>query len=225
MSDKTLDPKLYVVDAASGIRIPAHVAKNLVDVKSIVPNKWNPNSMESFMRSKLVKGIQTDGFVYPVLVRPYTGIEEDADWEIVDGEHRWRVATDELGMSKIPIINLGPISDAQAKELMIKANALRGEFDSVKLANVVKELVDTYGKGNVVDSLPYQPERVDALLAMTATDLNTLLPLAGGSPTPPPTTAAPTDPAGEFKTLDPAGFTADCKCPRCGFEFNNKKAA
>jgi hypothetical protein len=39
--------------------------------------------------------------------------------------------------------------------LTIRANTLKGEFDSIQLAEIVKELVDESGVQAMVDALPY----------------------------------------------------------------------
>ena len=88
--------------------------------------------MDSFMRDKLVKAIRRDGFILPILVRPMKDpkkLKQGLKWEIIDGEHRWSVAEAELEMSRVPVLNLGEVSDAKAKEITIRANTLKGEFD------------------------------------------------------------------------------------------------
>lgn len=115
------------------------------------------------MREKLVRAIRTDGFIVPIIVRPETRPEKLAQgvkWEIIDGEHRWHVADNELGMPEVPIVNLGPISDSQAKQITVKANTLRGEFDSVQLATMLDDLVKDVGKSAVVEALPFTQERI-----------------------------------------------------------------
>jgi ParB/RepB/Spo0J family partition protein len=213
-------PKL---DPLAGISVPQQITKLLVPIEDVVPNTWNPNSMDTFMRDKLVKAIRKDGFVLPVLVRPAP--EGSASkWEIVDGEHRWRVASEELQMKAIPVLNLGPITDSEAKAITIKANTLRGEFDSVKLAKMVDSLVKEYGKEIVIENLPYTPERVQSMLDLVYTDPNDL---TLGEPD---KSQAPEGDKGsgkddEFKSFTPSDTKLDHKCPRCGFEFNESKSA
>jgi ParB/RepB/Spo0J family partition protein len=215
-------PKL---DPLAGIAVPQQIVKLLVPIEEVVPNTWNPNSMDSFMRDKLVKAIRKDGFVLPVLVRPAP--EGSASkWEIVDGEHRWRVASEELQMKAIPVLNLGAISDAEAKALTIKANTLRGEFDSVKLAQMVGDLVKEYGKENVIDSLPYTGERIESMMDLINTNLDELkLSEPEKSQAPGDSGDAGAGKGDEFKSFSPSDSKLDHKCPRCGFEFNDPKAA
>jgi len=212
-------------DSLAGISVPAQLVKLLVPVEDVVPNTWNPNSMDAFMRDKLVKAVRKDGFVLPVLVRPAPQ-GSASKWEIVDGEHRWRVASEELQMKAIPVLNLGPISDAEAKAITIKANTLRGEFDSVKLAEMVDDLITAYGKEHVIDQLPYTPERLQSMMDLIHTDLNNLeLGEPDKSQAPGESADKGAGEPDEFKTFSPSDAKLDHKCPRCGFEFNGSKGA
>ncbi|MDX5370572.1 MAG: ParB/RepB/Spo0J family partition protein [Alphaproteobacteria bacterium] len=214
----------------SGVTVPADLTPNLVDIDRLVPNSWNPNSMDGFMREKLARSIRSDGFFQPVLVRPVEDQEllnAGKTFEIVDGEHRWRVALEDLGMTKIPVMNLGPISNAVAQQITIKANTLKGEFDSVKLAGIVASLTEDIGKAEVIDALPYTPERIEAMLA--------LVNISDDDLTIPGTTSSHGEEADDeeaddgsreqFKSFEPGEMNFDHKCPRCGFEFNDPKAS
>lgn len=210
----------FITDKETGIRIPTSLADHMVDIDSIQPNPWNPNRMEPFMRGKLVGSVKADGFVVPVMVRPHPTIPDIL--EVVDGEHRWAVAK-ELGLKRIPIVNLGPISDEKAKELTIKMNSLRGEFDSIRLSQVVQDITNSYGKDGVIDVLPYTPERIDSLLALCATNLDNMAILGTASePAAPTASEKPTE---TFKAFTPDSMAFEHKCPRCGLEFNSPKEA
>jgi hypothetical protein len=220
------------------IHIPASLAGHTAPVSDFVPNTWNPNRMDAFMREKLQRAIETDGFIVPVLVRPNKREDVDAAWEIVDGEHRWNVGG-ELGMAEIPFVNLGDISDAQAKQITVKANALKGEFDSVKLAEMIHDLSKDIGIAELQEALPYTPERLQSmidLLSFDAGQLGNQLGGLGDSDKPAdkpgegekPGAGEGSNPADQFKSFNPDDMNFDCKCPRCGFQFNKpdeKKAA
>ncbi|KAA0573390.1 ParB/RepB/Spo0J family partition protein [Azospirillum sp. Sh1] len=215
----------------AGITIPDDLADKLVDISSLTPNTWNPNRMDSFMRDKLRKALEKDGFIVPVLVRPLPPARKgttEALWEIVDGEHRYKEALD-IGMKRIPIINLGPITDEHAKLITVKANTLRGEFDAVKLAEMVADLSNELGVTAVVESLPYTPERVQAMIDLINVDTSQLT-LSTGDDKPSNAPASAEDDEDDeseaqepdrFKTLDPSGLTFAHVCPRCKFGFND----
>lgn len=219
----------------SGIAVPADISDRVADVETIVPNLWNPNKMDPFMKDKLRLSITKDGFNLPIFVRPISAatyrpdydelVDKGVKWEIVDGEHRWTVGS-ELGMKKIPFINLGPINDEKAKEITIKANSLRGEFDSIRLAQVIKDIVDAQGKEYAIEVLPNTPERIDALLSVLHTDFNQLQINDPNTPAPAasdPAASSKDRPSDAFKTFDGSTMKFEHKCPRCGFEFDDKK--
>ena len=216
------------------VTIPTDLEKNLVPAVEVVPNTWNPNRMDTFMRKKLVGSIAKDGFNIPILVRPLEAAKSRPDykdlkkrgvkWEIVDGEHRWRVGTEDLGMGDLPVVSVGLIDDAQAKAIMVKANALRGEFDSVRLAEIVDGLVRGSSLNAVAEELPYTQERMQAMINLLSVD-QSKLEVPETLPPPGDPKKAPSE-ADEFKAFDGAKMTFEHKCPRCAFEFDGpaKKA-
>jgi ParB/RepB/Spo0J family partition protein len=209
----------FFAEDASGILVPDDLVEHMCDIADIKPNDWNPNHMDTFMREKLVNAIKKDGFILPIIVRPSP--EEGAKWEIVDGEHRWLTARDELKMAQVPILNLGAISDAAAKEITIKANTLHGEFDSIELGKIVENLIEEQGMDEVADSLPYTPERLQGMVDLLQTDITDLEPaeeeLEEGE------SSERSSSSSDFESFDPSETTFDHECPRCGFEFNAKK--
>jgi hypothetical protein len=90
----------------------------------------------------------------------------ETKWEIVDGEHRWKLAGEAYDNPALPYVNVGPISDAQAKTLTIRANALRGEFDAIKLAELVAEVSADMGRTAAELLLPYGSDRMQAMIDM-----------------------------------------------------------
>lgn len=122
------------------------------------PNTWNPNRMDDFMYAKELESIKRFGFAVPIIVRSTaTGLE------IVDGEHRWRAAK-ELGLDRIPIWDLGRISDMDAKQLTIVLNETRGQPDKERLARLVQNLAITEPTAALQSLLPFS-ESVFAELA------------------------------------------------------------
>ncbi len=73
-------------------------------------------------------------------------------------------------MKLVPILNLGDLSDTEAKGITIKANTLRGEFNSVKLAGMVDDMTKAYGKEQVINDLPYTPERIQSMVDLLHTN-------------------------------------------------------
>ncbi len=122
--------------------------------EALRPNPWNPNRQSDFMFDKEKKSIERFGFLDPITVRSGNedGKFKDGKVEIIDGEHRWRAATD-LGLAEVTINDLGNLPDAEAKALTIALNELHGEADKVKQAELVTHLVTDFP--NIAEVLPF----------------------------------------------------------------------
>jgi len=103
-----------------------------ISIDKIRPNDWNPNSMDARMFAVLIKNIETEGFIEPVIITK--------DGMIVNGEHRWR-ALQQMGEKVISVIRLGIKStDPRAKLESLALNKIHGDFNEDKLVAVLAEL-------------------------------------------------------------------------------------
>lgn len=134
----------------------------MMRLDAMQPNPWNPNRMDEETFSKEILSIQNNGFVEPIKVR----ITPAGAHEIIDGEHRWRAAQ-KVGMVEVPVVNLGPIGDAQAKKLTIIANELRGSPEPVLLARLIKDLSEGTTLEALSLELPMSTNELDALVQST----------------------------------------------------------
>lgn len=166
-------------------------------------NPWNPNRMNEETFQKEILSIKTHGFIDPIKVRENPSGEEFEDedgntywFQIVDGEHRWRAST-HLGLKEIPAINLGPISDEQAKKLTIIANELRGAPEPVLLAALLKDLSESVSIENLSAELPFTQLEIDSLIKSTqefnwdAVEESLTVPASGPNGAPTPSTPPP----------------------------------
>ncbi len=64
-----------------------------VEVGKLHPNPWNPNRQDARTFEAERESIRNYGFIDPVTVREHPTI--NGEFEIIDGEHRWRAATEE----------------------------------------------------------------------------------------------------------------------------------
>lgn len=128
--------------------------KLVVPIDKIAPNRWNPNvqSKETFEKTK--QSIEKFGLVGSVYVREIN--HTSADYEILDGEHRWKAAK-EMGYTEIPVENLGAITDDQVKVLTVLFNNLRGKDDVEKRAAIFKQL-----DAGQLQLLPFTAEQIEA---------------------------------------------------------------
>lgn len=121
-------------------------------------NDYNPNIIEENIMVRLKKDVERVGIKQPIIVRKHP--TEKKKYIIIDGEHRWRVATD-LKIKEVPCEILD-MDDNEAKIMTITMNRFRGEFDSIKLAEVLKSLKDTYSAEELEERLGYNPEELQS---------------------------------------------------------------
>jgi len=119
----------------------------LVSVREVVPNPYNKNKMGNAYFSALKANMADPkvGFTIPILVRPNPERASDpqaAPYMIVDGEHRWRAAS-ELGYDEIPVVNLGEMSEDLAKYLMLESNQVKGATSDEDLKTLTAEIMSS----------------------------------------------------------------------------------
>ncbi|OCP21920.1 MULTISPECIES: ParB/RepB/Spo0J family partition protein [unclassified Ensifer] len=144
-----------------------------LDPKLLTPNPWNTNIVTPENEAKLEESIRRLGFFRPAVVREIanSGNSENAIlYEILGGEHRAQVAA-KLGLSTIPVVNLGPIDDLKAKEIGIADNSRYGMDDQFAFADLIK------GMGNadqLKDFLPYTEHDFADLFTTSEIDIDSL---------------------------------------------------
>lgn len=115
-----------------------------VEVARLRPNPWNTNSVGAQNFEKLKGSIEKLGFFKPILARELDG----GQFEILGGEHRWRAAM-EQGISTVPVISVGKISDLVAKQMSLvdndDADRVRVIMKFPSLRNIDKKTGDTNG--------------------------------------------------------------------------------
>ncbi len=118
------------------------------------PNPWNPNRMTEAIRRKLVLNLKRDGFVAPLLVRKLGD-----RYQIVNGEHRWRIAQ-ELGYQTVPCVVLEDLDDRRARILTVNLNELGGDPVPVLLAKLLHDLEEQTPMAELAAMLPYDEAQI-----------------------------------------------------------------
>jgi ParB family chromosome partitioning protein len=77
-----------------------------------------------------------------LLVRPLAG--EEADFELVAGERRWRAAQ-RLGLHEVPVI-VRPIADSEALEIALVENLQRENLSPLEEAEAYSRLMEEFGR-------------------------------------------------------------------------------
>ena len=140
-----------------------------VPIGSIKPNPWNPNKQSEFVFEKEKNSITQFGFVVPIIVRE----SSKGAYEIIDGEHRWKAAK-ELGFKQVPINSLGKVTVAVAKKLTIILNELKGDYDTIELSKLVKDLKDSVGLDELMRDLPFSEQDLKNLIDSATFDMDSL---------------------------------------------------
>jgi len=141
----------------------------LVKIKEIQPNKYNPNVMEDELKTQLEQRMKEEGMLQPILLR---NIEPKGEikYEIVDGEHRYFAAVN-ADFEEIPAI----ILDKKLPDAMlatINMNKLKGQFDTLKLAEVIHTLHKTYSIDELEEKLGYSKEQIEGMESLLKYDFD-----------------------------------------------------
>lgn len=125
-----------------------------VDPHELRPNPWNPNNVDPINQTKLENSIRRDGIKRPIVVRQLS----NGDYQIIGGQHRTEAAI-ELGMKKIPIINRGKISDAEAKKETLLDNYRYGSDNLDRLSALLSD-PDIGDAATLLDTMPIDEEEL-----------------------------------------------------------------
>jgi ParB/RepB/Spo0J family partition protein len=127
-------------------------------INRVFENTYNYNVQDDDMFSKQKNSLEKFDFVQPIVVR-----EIPEGFQIINGAHRYRAAQ-ELGMSTVPVWNVGNVSDAYAQQLTIMLNELKGRPNIDSLASLIKDLDTALGREEIVENLPYSSQAIDDMI-------------------------------------------------------------
>lgn len=164
----------WIVSKSMGVKITILQ----VEVARLRPNPWNTNSVGAQNFEKLKDSIEKLGFFKPILARELDG----GQFEILGGEHRWRAAM-EQGISTVPVISVGKISDLVAKQMSLVDNERYGEDDQVALQRLIEEIQSELDY-QLSEIAPYDDELAATLARESAIDLEMLEGLSRGDEEP-----------------------------------------
>jgi len=139
----------------------------MIPTADIKPNEYNPNVVPERIMEQLKKSIERGGIEQPILVR-----KDGKQYIIIDGEHRWKAAV-ELNIEKLPC-TVKDVDENEAKIETINMNKLRGEFDSLKLAEVLKSLQEVYSPAELEERLGYTEIELKTYEDLLNFDFNSL---------------------------------------------------
>ena len=106
-------------------------AQRRIPIELIRPGAFQPRRrFPEAELDALAQSIREKGILQPLLVRPLTG--EEADFELVAGERRWRAAQ-RIGMHEVPVI-VRPLGDSEALEIALVENLQREDLSPLEEA-------------------------------------------------------------------------------------------
>jgi len=142
----------------------------LVDLKNIRPNKYNPNILDEKKQKQLEKEMLDEGWLQPLLLREIK--DKKYQYEIIDGEHRYRAGLSAGFKQAQSIIVNKKLPDAMIST--INMNNLRGEFDTLKLAEIIHDLhhVHNLTLEELEAKLGYSQEELQGLEDLTQFDFD-----------------------------------------------------
>lgn len=120
-----------------------------IPIEKVFPNSYNPNAQQSNEIVLLYRSILEDGYTQPIVC-----IKKWANYEIVDGFHRYRVMKEykdiyEANNGMLPVVVIeGSESDRMAST--VRHNRARGKHSSVGMTNIVEMMIQA---GETKDSI------------------------------------------------------------------------
>lgn len=139
----------------------------LANPERLTPNPWNTNHVSPENMDKLERSIREVGFVSAVVVREL----HDGTLQILGGEHRAQIAV-KMGIREIPILNLGAISDDQAKKIGLVDNARYGVDDTISLAKLYEEV--GLSPDDLASFLPFTQQDFESITKAVNFDIDSL---------------------------------------------------
>jgi hypothetical protein len=142
-----------------------------INPKDLLPNDWNPNVLSELKYKALRNSIKEFPEILEgqrVIVRPHP--KEKDKYEILNGEHRWRIAT-ELKFKTIPTGVINEPNSSKAKLISLALanvgeedydrklgviNSIQKELDLSYIANLIGE--DTNALMTIIDEMNINTE-------------------------------------------------------------------
>jgi ParB/RepB/Spo0J family partition protein len=108
----------------------------LIAIDCILPCPWNKRRDKEAGVKSLSESIAAQGLLNPIIVRNHP--TQKAQYEILAGERRWRACS--LIWSMMPAVNMGAISDTEARQITTIENLQREELSLFEQAEEISEL-------------------------------------------------------------------------------------
>ena len=126
---------------------------------------WNPNRQDSAMLAKLRESITRYGLVQNLVVRTVG----NGTYEVLSGNQRLQVLREE-GILDVPCVVV-EVDDARARLLAQALNRVHGEDDLGLRAELVREVLETLPRDEVLSLLPETDATLQGLMSLGQEDM------------------------------------------------------
>jgi hypothetical protein len=124
-----------------------------IPISKIRCNEWNPNEMSDKMKLLLRDNILKLGFIDPILV-----IQQNDEYRIIDGEHRYKMAQ-EMDLKRIPVVIVEQdITETEQKKQTIRLNQIKGQINYEKFNKLVDNLYNNILPTNAAFDLGFESD-------------------------------------------------------------------
>jgi len=163
-----------------------------IKTSDLIPYARNSRSHSEVQVAQIAGSIREFGFTNPVLI--------DADNGIIAGHGRV-MAAGKLGLDKVPCIRLGHLTETQKRAYIIADNklALNAGWDEELLG---LELADLREADFDLGLMGFDADDIERALNPPDRDES--------------------EPDSSSQEIDVDGMEMECRCPKCGFEFDPK---
>jgi ParB family chromosome partitioning protein len=147
MSIKDRAPRLgrglaALLGEAAGPNGAAEHSVRMLPVGSLRPGPFQPRmGMAQDGLESLAESIRSSGILQPILVRPEP--DEDAAWQIIAGERRWRAAQ-LAGLHEVPCL-IRRLGDVEAMAAGLVENLQRQDLNAIEEAEGYRRLAGEFG--------------------------------------------------------------------------------
>ena len=114
-----------------------------VAIELVRPGAFQPRRrFDEAELEALAQSVREKGVLQPLLVRPVE--EEDAAFELIAGERRWRAAQ-RAGLHRVPVL-VRALGDAEAMEIALIENLQREDLSALEEAEAYRRLMQEFGR-------------------------------------------------------------------------------
>ncbi len=140
-----------------------------LDIKDLTSGKYQPrHHFDEAALKDLADSIRSNGVMQPIIARRLETPRNNAAYEIIAGERRWR-ASKIAGLDQVPVI-VRDIEDKKALELALIENVQRQDLNALEESEGYQQLIDGFG---------YKQEELSKVVGKSRSHISNSLRLLG----------------------------------------------